>query len=426
MLLIAGAAISAALVFRWLHKRTFNPATIFLGVLGLQLMIYALLVDKRYDPPSYTTVLTAGCGLLGFFVGYAIALVCVWPACSRSLGKQLVFYEIRPPRAARILRIAIYASVLAMVWHTAVGLDNLSQGATGIAPLDLRTVYLSNPRSFGLAPHAAIFAQFLFVFLYLHGHRPRATMTLFIALTVFCAVWKMERSAVMMALVTALIAYEIKSGHLPVSRLAATFCLAIAAFVSTAFLRDSWDSLGDVLLLMVDYFARNLENFSNFVSHQHPSGELSLLLGKYGTVLGVPEKELILDQEDFFNTYSYLKNVYLFGGVWFCGAFASFVGGAFAVLYAVGLPRRPLLATLYCFFAFTLFLAFFEYTFSWTNWAYYAISALVTKLLLLKDREQRVQPSAVGAAEVQIASTTHSSNSSNRPTGTTSTPGASA
>lgn len=382
IILIAIAALATALAFRLLHRRTFNPATIFLGVLGIQFLAYGALVGTRYALPPDETLVAFGGGLFGFFAGYGLTLAFLWPVASPWIRRRQAFGHLAPRQASRLLSIALVASLIAVFWHMLVGLDNLGQGGTGIAPLDLRTAYLANLGSFSLAPHVAIFAQFLLLFLYLHDHRPRLVMTLFLSTSVFCAMWKMERSAVMMAILAALVAYDAKRGTIPFTKLLLASAAIMAAFVATAMLRDGWDSLDDILLVMLDYFAKNLENFSTYVVGLPHTWEAELLLGKYAQVFGAPEAGINLGQDSFFNTYTYLKSVYLYGGAWFSAVFTYAIGTVFALFYVLAARRHSTMMTLYCFVSFVLFISFFEYAYSWTNWAYYAIAAAVMHVVL--------------------------------------------
>lgn len=378
---IAALVLLAAFVFRLAHGRTFNPATIFLGILGLQLAVYSSLVGTLYSAPSPRTIAAFSWGMIGFLVGYTSFAIPLWP-----MGRTLTFPALDSKWAYNAFQFSVIIGLAAMVWHTTSGLNNLQQGSTGIAALDLRLVHLANPGSFGLAPHLAIFAQFLLLYLYLHDHRPRVVLVIFIVVTVYCAAWKMERSSVIMSLFSALVASELKHRKLPLLKLAAVTGVVVGAFIATAMLRDSWEAMGDVLLLMLDYFAKNIENFNNFVIDEQIDGSIALLLGKYATAFGAPEPDLGLGTDGSFNTYSYLQNVYLFGGTAFCAAFGLALGALSAIFYFLGVQRSQLLATLYCFVSFSLFVTFFAYAFSWTNWAYYMISAVIICLMHLRRR----------------------------------------
>jgi oligosaccharide repeat unit polymerase len=388
--LLSIPTILAALAARWFHRRWSNPATIFLGILGIQLALYgALTGPDGYTEPSSRTLLASGGSLLGFALGYVLVIALVYPIAGRWMGVRQRFQPLPQAQAKHLLRLAILASLVAMIWHAVVGLNNLSQGDLGIALLDLRTVYLTNLESFSQAPHVAILAQFLLVFLYLHGAWPRTSMTCFIIVSVGCAIWKVERSAVMMAGYSGLIAYEMRSGNpLNIKTMLITVAIAITIFIATAMLRDSWDSVGEVFGLMADYFAKNIQNFNAFVVDLPVNGSLELVLGKYATVFNAPLADIVVDQDEYFNTYSYLRPVYLYGGLWFCSVFGGIVGMTSAALYLWSL-RRPIVAVFYCFASFALFLSFFDYAFSWTNWAYYAIVGMGLSVMIKRRRRSR-------------------------------------
>lgn len=390
-LLIALLSLLAAFFFRFMHRRAFNPATIFLGILGTQLAVYGTLIGTLYEQPSAQSLLAIGGGLFGFLAGYVMFLAIGYPVAIRWIGRPQRFPALHPRTARRLFGIALLAAVVAAVWHCVAGLANLSQGDSGIAALDLRNVYLADLGSFSLAPHFEIFAQLVLLYLYLADYRPRTTMTLMIVLTIFCAGWKMERSAVMMAGFSALAALEAKHGNLSLKRVALAIVAAMAAFVVTAALRDSWESGSEILLVMLDYFAKNVQNFNTFIVGMPIDGSIELLLGKYATIFGARVTDLSFGQDEFFNTYSYLKNVYLYGGAWFCPIFGFILGALSFVLYTFGALRNHAAAAVYCFVSFSLFIAFFDYAFSWTNWAYYAISAMSLPLLTPTTRAARRQ-----------------------------------
>lgn len=379
-------AILAALLFRWLHKRTFNPATIFLGMLGLQLAIYTAMAGTIYSQLSAQTLFAVSSSLLGFLVGYTLFLSMGLPITLRWLGKRQLFLPLHPRTGQRLFRFALVSSLVAAAWHTWSGMSNIADGATGDSLLDLRLVYLENLDSFGLAPHVAIFAQFLLLYLYLSGYRQRVAMTLMVIVTIYCAIWKMERSAIIMAGFSALTAIEMQQGALPFKKFALVLLAAVGIFGLVASLRDGWDSATDILFLMLDYFAKNLQNFETFVVGRSPIGGLDLLLGKYATTFGAATVDQSIGQDDYFNTYSYLRQVYMFGGAWFCPVFGFIVGAVSSIFYNFGVVRNHALATIYCFVAFALFLTFFDYAFSWTNWAYYVISAVLVQVLIKKNR----------------------------------------
>lgn len=377
VLLLAAPAILAALFARWMHRRWANPATVFLGILGVQLALYWLMIGPEgYAEPSERTLLASGGGLFGFAAGYLLAMLIMLPIAQPWLGTPQRFLTLPRRRAKRLLRVALACTLVALVWHAAVGVENIGAGDTGVAVLDLRSVYLANLDSFSLAPHVAIVAQFLLLYLYLHGHRPRLTMSLFLLVSIGCAVWKVERSAIMMAGYSALVALEMRQGRpLSMRWMVGAVCVAMGVFMLTAMVRDGWESAGEVLALLADYFAKNVQNFNAFVIDQPINGSPELILGKYATVFGVPPADIGIGVDEYFNTYSYLRPVYLFGGLWGCLAFGVALGIGSALLYLWSL-RRPLVAVVYCFASFALFLSFFDYAFSWTNWAYYAIVGL--------------------------------------------------
>jgi oligosaccharide repeat unit polymerase len=397
---LAIPAILAALAFRWLHRRWFNPATIFLGILGIQLALYGALIGPGgYAEPSTNTLIASGGGLIGFLFGYVLLLVFWYPLAPKLMASPQAFPALPRKRATSLFRVALVCTLVALVWHAVAGMSNLADGGTGVALLDLRTGYLANLDSFSLAPHVAIAAQFLLLYLYLHGFRPKLAVTLFLIVSIGSAIWKVERSAVMMAGYSALLAYEMRRGRAIRMRwILASIVGAVGVFILTAVFRDGWENATDALGLMADYLAKNIQNFNSFVIDQPINGSIELVLGKYATVFGAAPTDLAIGQDEFFNTYSYLRNVYLYGGLPFCFAFGVVLGALSGALFLAS-KSRPLLATFYCFASFALFLSFFDYAYSWTNWAYYAVVGLAlsaTRPRLLRRRRLREQIGLAG------------------------------
>jgi len=382
-------AFISAIVSWKLNDRVFNPGTIFFGIQGFQLAVYSAFTGTVYQPLSDRSLVAIATGLIGFLGGYAMAATMAIATKRNGFHHHAVIGS-KPAHAKQLLYIGLACAAISAAWHTTVGLQNMSDGQSGNLLLDLRLVYLDNPGGFGLAPHILIFAQFVLLFLYLIGYSASQAIRWMVAVTIYCAFWKMERSAMIMAVYVAAVAIEERNRRLSAKVIAYTLGAVLALFLVISLLRDSYESPVDALTLMLDYFARNLQTFDLLIVGTAPTGDWTQLFGKYAEIFGASvDNQVSVGTDDFFNTYGYLKNLYLFGGEWFPGLYCFGLSLVFGILYNWAAQRSHHAKVLYFFLSFSLFMTFFDFTFSWTNWGYYFISALLVLLITGKYRLSR-------------------------------------
>lgn len=362
----------------FLYKKITHPVCIFVGVLSLQYVIYQWFQHEKYSLLTKNTELSIFLGLWGFVLGFAFVSFVIL-SCRRDLKFKLVIESnlLASKKLDRWFVFSIFLMVLVSAGHLLVGYKNGIDGTYSSFIVNVRMQYIGKPDSFFLLPHVAIFLQSWFVYLIIHRYRVKQVTICFVALSVICALSKLERSAIITALLTLIVIKDHASSKgVRFSSIAFVVLFILSVFFFVAWQFDQSRSLSDISFVFLDYFAKNLDTFNKYISPLPVTYDWGLVLGKYAVLFGLSEPDAIvdIDVDGSFNTYSYLKNLYLFGGSFFVFVFNVLMGAAFSIFYELRYKFDGLVLGFISFFSFSLFVSFFAYSFAWTNWLYYAIS----------------------------------------------------
>ncbi|MGI2065103.1 O-antigen polymerase [Shewanella sp. MF08487] len=376
--------------YYFLYKKLTHPIVLFIGVLSFQYLVYVFFQDTYYSELSDYSRLEIFLGLWAFLFGFiTVSLLCFLFRRHYKV-KVVPNFDYRSKPCFDILDGKVrFFTVFVIFAHLYIGVNNGLNGVYDSFLINVRMEHIANPGKFYFFPHMAIFLQSWFVYSIIHKHKVVSSITYLVLLTFLCALSKLERSAIICFIITLLILKDqLTYDGVPIKVVFYSFSIvfSIFIFVSAQFYTSS--SIFDLLFVFLDYFAKNLDTFNRYVIDLTPTYDLSLILGPFAKFFtdNVGLSEVAVDGS--FNTYSYLKNLHLFGGVEFVVLFNTLLGFLFSIIYEARYKLNGCLLGFFSFFSCSLFLSFFAYTFSWSNWIYYAISFFV--IFRLTNRRRSV------------------------------------
>lgn len=366
------------IVYYILYRKLTHPICIFIGILSLQYIVYQFFQPGHYSLLTQSTEYSIFGGMWAFVLGFSFISVLGFIVRKR-LQIKLVYRPrgIDFSRIEQLYSLSVYMSIVVIIGHFWVGYKNGVSGTYSSFLVNVRMQYLIEPSSFSLLPHVAIFLQSWFSCLIIHGYKVNKSAFVFLLLSILCALSKLERSAI----ITCLLALVVLKDHgsvrgVPLRNISLGVGFVVGIFFFVAWQFDPNRTISDVLFVFLDYFSKNLDTFNKYISPLAPTYDWGLVLGKYAGLLGLDINEdlIDIDVDGSFNTYSYLKNLYLFGGTSFVFVFNVIIGVIFSVFYEFRYKMNGVVLGFLSFFSFSLFVSFFAYSFAWTNWAYYFIS----------------------------------------------------
>ncbi|HDT5864435.1 O-antigen polymerase [Aeromonas hydrophila] len=384
-------------IFYFLFKKITHPVVIFIGILSFQYSIYAFFQEEKYSILTDVTVNEIFYGLWAFLVGFTVVTV-----LSFSIRSHLRFKlspNFHSPNESLLFKInqrVKILSVIVIVAHLFIGFNHGVNGVYESFWINVRMEHVNSPQDFYLFPHLAIFCQSWFVYCFVHKYKKEESLICLILVTLFCSISKLERTSIISLVLTILVLKDhMHYNGLSLKALLISLFAVVGVFIFVAAQFYASSSFSDLLFVMLDYFAKNLDTFNKHVSSMPPTYNANLILGPFAKFFIFDEKTLVpikVDTDDSFNTYSYLMNLHMFGGGEFVMVFNLLIGCFFSLVYELRYAFNGLVLGFFSFFSCALFLSFFAYTFSWSNWLYYAICFFIIHLIVrrnIKDNNRK-------------------------------------
>lgn len=367
-----------------IYKKLTHPIILFIGVLSFQYIIYQFFQDRYNNYLLINTIDEIFLGLWAFLFGYIfISIVSILVRQHYKIKLSPNFYYVESAFFLKNKNKIKLLTAIVIIGHIIIGFNNGINGVYDSFLVNVRMVHVENPGSFFVFPHIAIFLQSWFVYCIIHGHEPRSAFIYLILVTFFCALAKLERSSIISIIITLLVLKDqlsYKGVSIKAIVISLVTIISIFVFVASQFYTSG--SFLDLLFVFLDYFAKNLDTFNRFVVNMQPTYNLSLILGPFTRLFASHYEMPDINTDGSFNTYSYLMNLHLFGGVVFVIIFNALIGALFSFFYEVRYSFNGAFLGFFAFFSCSLFLSFFAYTFSWSNWLYYALSFLLIHLMM--------------------------------------------
>lgn len=363
--------------FYFFYRKFSNPPTIFIGVLSLQYLVYLVFSPEYYPPLSdaYEQVLLIA--LWAFFIGYVAVLPFEFlGAGSYRVRLRYCPIDLYPKRLLRFYAWASLLSVIVFFGHAYVGVSNGLNGGYSFW-VNVRMTYLENKESFGLLPHIAIVLQVYFACCLLCRYKGTRSLLFFLLVTLAPVVFKLERTSLLTSLMALLVIFENsrRNGIQPLWLLI-SLILFIFFFLLVAFQFAPDRPLLELAMVLVNYFSKNLMMLDRYVLTVSPTGDIAPLLGPYAKLFGMSSNNNLF-VDGAFNTYSFIKVPYLYGGGLFLGFFCFSLGVFSSSLYLLRYKFGGYVLIFYGFWSVSLLLSFFDYTYAWSNWLYYGVAALM-------------------------------------------------
>lgn len=370
-----------------IYKRLFNPITLYIGVLTVQFLLYSIFPLDEYSLLKDETVKVISLGMISFIIGYIFVFI---PLLSLKNMKIKVaisgdMFLIEKSKIERYYFIFTLIVILTISFHAVIGVYNGLSGPYGNFFVNVRMVYLNDLSSFGLWPHALILCQVYYMYCILFNVRLKKSVIIYILLSLTPLLFKLERTSLLCSMLALLIVVDIKlKNGISYFRFFLFIIFFIFAFGFVAYQFDPSRGVTGVFNVFIKYFSKNLDMFNKYIVNIDPIYDIRLLIGPYSKLFFLDKYEFNLPTDGAYNTYSYLKNIYMYGGLLFVCVFNFFLGLLCSLIYSNLFKLNYTLLIFYSFFSFSLFMAFFDFTFYWTNWLYYAVSLILINVLCIR------------------------------------------
>ncbi|MGL5353357.1 MAG: O-antigen polymerase [Clostridium sp.] len=380
----------APFIFYFLYKKITHPVIIFIGVLSFQYLAYEFFQEEKYSILTDVTVSEIFYGLWAFLVGFSIVSILSFSIKSHLRIK--LSPNFNSPNESLLFKInqkVKILSIVVVIAHLFVGFNHGVNGVYESFLINVRMEHVNSPQDFYMFPHLAIFCQSWFVYCFIHKYKKQESLLYLILVTLFCSISKLERTSIISLIVTILILKDhmyYNGLSIKAILISIVFVVGIFTFVASQFYVSS--SFSELLFVMLDYFAKNIDTFNRFISTMPPTYNANLILGPFAKLFIFDEAAVAvidIDTDGSFNTYSYLMNLHLFGGLGFVMVFNLLIGCFFSFIYELRYAFNGIVLGFFSFFSCSLFLSFFAYTFSWSNWMYYAICFFIIHLIVRKN-----------------------------------------
>lgn len=368
-----------------LHRKLFNPVVLFVGVLLIQYYFHFFLIGVEYNDLNEITKKSILYGLGSFSLGYFVIYIFSMFIKNLKFKHAFILRRDNKDTNEKLYYLALILGLISCFFHLYTGINNGLHGSYSSFLVNVRMMYIQDPRGFFVFPHITILCQSIFLWLILINYKVKMSVFWILIITILCALSKFERSAILSVLLALLVMMDQKYFNGVKLRYISIVVGAFTAiFFLVAFQFDNKRTFFDLILILTNYFSKNIDMYSQVIMSVSPDYNPIHIFGVYARYLGFEPPQVNLDTDGSFNTYGYMINVFSFAGLYGLIIFNFILGVFFSLLYECRYLYNGKVLLFYSFFSFTLFFSFFAFSFFWTNWLYYFISIFIIIPILEK------------------------------------------